>query len=561
MSLASRTVTVPDENRLNAVIYARFSSERQTENSIEFQLRADKAYCEQKGFRVIGEYIDRAMTGTNDNRPEFQRMIADAKKRQFAFIVVYRFDRFARNRYDSAIYKKQLERSGVRVLSTEESVGTGDEGIILESIYEAMAESYSRKLSRIVTEGMKQRALAGFSTGGNLPYAYKIVDRRLAIDEEKAPAVRLAFEMYVDGKTKSEIARELTARGYRTQKGNNISVWFVSGLLSNPTFKGESSFCGVKRDNPAIISPELFDKVQDLLEKNKRHYGKKTEGMYFALTGKVFCGHCGAAMVGDSGNGVGGRYYYYSCINKKNRRACKKKSERQDWLEKYVCEQTANFVLAPKNISYIAKRVAEASAADLGCDRIAELERELARIDRQFDALTESLVKTTNPTFLKKINEKAEALTAQKEAAEKEHAALCLRRELCVTPSDVEMYLRSFAHGDPSDPDYRRRLINTLVNAVYVWDDKILIYYNYNVENNAEMEFADVCKDADKPLPPSRQDASDHMPPSSSPSPATAPTPPKCSDSLTIGSPKHKLSELIDVVFYNGLFGAIISRG
>lgn len=540
MSLASKTVTVPEENRLNAVIYARFSSERQTENSIDFQLRADKAYCEQKGFRVVGEYIDRAMTGTNDNRPEFQRMIADAKKRQFAFVIVYRFDRFARNRYDSAIYKKQLERSGVRVLSTEESVGTGDEGIILESIYEAMAESYSRKLSRIVTEGMKQKAMAGLSTGGNLPYAYKVIDHRLTVDEEKAPAVKLAFEMYADGKTKSEIARELTARGYRTQKGNDISASFISGMLSNPTFKGENDFCGVKRESPAIVTAELYDKVQDLLQKNKRQYGKKTEGTYFALTGKLFCGHCGAAMIGDSGNGKGGTYYYYSCINKKNRRACKKKSERQDWLEKYVCEQTANFVLAPKNISYIAKRVAEASAADLGCDRIAELERELARIDRQFDALTESLVKTTNPTFLKKINEKAEALTAQKEAAEKEHAALCLRRELCVTPSDVEMYLRSFAHGDPSDPDYRRRLINTLVNAVYVWDDKILIYYNYNVENNTEMEFADVCKDADKPLPPSRQDASDHMPPSSSPSPATAPTPPKCSDSLTIGSPTIK---------------------
>lgn len=562
MSLASKTVTVPRENQLNAVIYARFSSERQTENSIEFQLRADKAYCEQKGFRVIGEYIDRAMTGTNDNRPEFQRMIADAKKRQFAFIVVYRFDRFARNRYDSAIYKKQLERSGVRVLSTEESVGTGDEGIILESIYEAMAESYSRKLSRIVTEGMKQKAIAGLSTGGKVPFGYKIVDHRLAIDEEKAPAVRLAFEMYADGKTKSEIMREMNSRGCRTQQGNKITVAFVTRMLENQTFMGTSSFCGVKRDNPAIISPELFDKVQDLLKKNKQHHGKRTDGMYFALTGKVFCGHCGAAMIGDSGTGKSGRnYYYYSCINKKKRRACKKKSERQDWLEKYVCEQTVNFVLAPKNISYISKRVAEASAADLGCGRIAELEREIARIDRQFDALTESLIKTTNPTFLKKINEKAEALTAQKEAAEKEHAALCLRRELCVTPSDVEMYLRSFAHGDPSDPDYRRRLINTLVNAVYVWDDKILIYYNYNVENNAEMEFADVCKDADKPLPPSRQDASDHLPLSPSPSPATAPTPPKCSDSLTIGSPKHKLSELIDVVFYNGLFGAIISRG
>ena len=234
MSL-SKPVTVPEENQRNAVLYARFSSERQTENSIDFQLRADRAYCEQKGFRVVGEYIDRAISGTTDNRPEFQRMIADAKKQQFAFVIVYRFDRFARNRYDSAIYKKTLERSGVRVLSTEESVGTGDEGIILESIYEAMAESYSRKLSRIVTEGMKQKAIAGLSTGGALPFAYKIVDHRLAIDEDKAPYVRRAFEMYADGKTKSEIAKELNACGCRTQFGNHLEIKFISRMLANPT--------------------------------------------------------------------------------------------------------------------------------------------------------------------------------------------------------------------------------------------------------------------------------------------------------------------------------------
>lgn len=524
MSLASRTVTVPEENRLNAVIYARFSSERQTENSIDFQLRADKAYCEQKGFRVVGEYIDRAMTGTNDNRPEFQRMIADAKKRQFAFVIVYRFDRFARNRYDSAIYKKRLERSGVRVLSTEESVGTGDEGIILESIYEAMAESYSRKLSRIVTEGMKQKAMAGLSTGGNPPYAYKVIDHRLTVDEEKAPAVRLAFEMYADGKTKSVIARELTARGYRTRKGNDISVSFVSGILSNPTFKGENDYCGVKRESPAIVTEELYDKVQDLLKKNKRQYGKKTEGTYFALTGKLFCGHCGAAMIGDSGNGKGGTYYYYSCINKKKRRTCKKKSERKDWLEKFVCEQTAIYILDKNNIAHIAKRVEAASADDLGASRLKELERERRAINKEIDDAADAIIKAASQRLIDRINAKVDALEKRLDDVDTEISELKLRREMQLTAADVELFLRSFAVGNIDDPEYRRKLINTLVNAVYVWDDKIIIYYNVSGVTGTEVTYSDAIQTAE---------TADTSETSESPLPADS------SDSLCNGSPNE----------------------
>ena len=116
---------VPAEYAQNAVLYCRYSSDKQTENSIDAQLRACKAYCDNKGLRVVGEYIDRAISGTTDHRPDFQRMIADAKKQRFAFIIVYRFDRFARNRYDSALYKKDLEALGIRVLSTEESIGVG----------------------------------------------------------------------------------------------------------------------------------------------------------------------------------------------------------------------------------------------------------------------------------------------------------------------------------------------------------------------------------------------------------------------------------------------------
>lgn len=563
MSL-SKPVTVPEENQRNAVLYARFSSERQTENSIDFQLRADRAYCEQKGFRVVGEYIDRAISGTTDNRPEFQRMIADAKKQQFAFVVVYRFDRFARNRYDSAIYKKTLERSGVRVLSTEESVGTGDEGIILESIYEAMAESYSRKLSRIVTEGMKQKAIAGLSTGGALPYAYKIVDHRLAIDEDKAPYVRRAFEMYADGKTKSEIAKELNACGCRTQFGNPLNIAFISRMLSNPTYKGENDYCGIKRESPAIVTPELFDKVQTLLQKNKKQYGRKTGGAYFALTGKLFCGTCGAAMIGDSGTGKNGNtHYYYTCINRKNRRTCRKKSEQRDWLEKYVCTQTVDFILAGKNIDFIAQRVSACSEAEAGTAAIRALERQLSGINRELDEAADALIKTRSNSIIKRINEKVEVLEARQLSIEEELAALRLRQDLRVTAKDVTAYLSAFVGGDVNDPEYRRLLINTLVNAVYVWDDKILIYYN--ISGNREMQYTDACLDTGI-IPNTNADTSPDITTDTAANTLIATDseitnpPPTVSDSLSNGSPLHQLSEHIRLIFYDDVFGAIISR-
>ena len=266
--------SVPEEFALNCVLYCRFSSDKQSENSIDFQLRADREYCEKKGLKIVGEYIDRAMTGTNDERPEFQRMIRDARSRRFAFVVVYRFDRFARNRYDSAIYKKQLETYGVRVLSTEESVSVGDEGIILEAIYEAMAESYSRRLSRVVFNGMKEKALKGFSTGGKTPFGYKIEDHRYIIDERFAPIVKMIFELYHQGKTKTQIARELNSRGYKTNYHNDFNVNNISKILCNRSYIGENQFAGVLRPCPALIDKDLFDSVQAILKQNSKSYGK-----------------------------------------------------------------------------------------------------------------------------------------------------------------------------------------------------------------------------------------------------------------------------------------------
>ena len=527
---------VPESCAMNAVIYARYSSEKQTENSIDFQLRAGHTYCEAKGFKVVGEYIDRAISGTSDSRPEFQRMITDAKKQCFAFIIVYRFDRFSRNRYDSAIYKKQLELCGVRVLSTEESIGNGDESIILESIYEAMAESYSRRLSRIVTQGMRETAMKGLSTGGKIPFGLKVVDRMIAIDEDSAPAIRYLFEARADGIPKKPIADELNKRGYRTKKGCLFTHNSVAKLLSNPMYKGIHNYAGIERTCPAIVSTELWDRANEIEKKEKKKYGKRVTGLIYALSGKLFCGDCGAAMVGDMGTSKSGKSYaYYTCAKRKKNRSCAKKSEKQDFIEWYVCEQTI-LLLTDKNIKLIAKKVYEAQLKDNSIEKkIEDLKKQIASIDRELDAAAESLIKTNSTSIIKRINEKVEGLEERRNIFEVELSEVELAKGLTLGIPEIEAYLSQFKNGDPLDENFRHRLIKTLINCVYLFDDKLIIYYN--VGNTKEISYIDVLS--------SMEELNDS-------------TPSTCSNSLTIGPPKNKLSEHRRIVYMRGGFGQLL---
>ena len=527
---------VPESCAMNAVIYARYSSEKQTENSIDFQLRAGHSYCEAKGFRVIGEYIDRAISGTSDNRPEFQRMINDAKKQRFAFIIVYRFDRFARNRYDSAIYKKQLELCGVRVLSTEESIGTGDEGIILESIYEAMAESYSRRLSRIVTQGMRETAMKGFSTGGNLSYGYKTVDRIATPDESIAPAIRHCFKSRDSGTPKKVIAEELNSMGYRTKTGKLFTIQAVTRILENPVYKGVNNYNGIERTCPAIVEAELWDRVHAMDEKEKKRYGKKTSDVVYALSGKLFCGNCGAAMIGDKGTSRSGKQYtYYTCAKRKKSRECTKKSEKRDFIEWYICEQTI-LLLTDKNIKTIAKGIYAAQRKDNAIEKkISELKKQLSSIDHELDAAADALIKTNSAAIIKRINEKVAGLEERRSIFEAELSEVELAKEIRLGLPEIEAYLAQFKNGDPLDENFRHKLIKTLINCVYLFDDKLIIYCN--VENMKEISHIEMLSDLDE------LDDS---------------TPSMCSSSLTDAPPNNKLSEHKRIKYMRGGFGQLL---
>ena len=130
---------------MRAVIYARYSSDNQTEASIE-------EFAERTGIDVIGNYIDRAFSAKSDHRPEFQRMIKDSYKHAFDCIIVWKLDRFSRNRYDSAHYKTLLRKNGVKVISAMESISEGSEGILLESVLEGFKRSNGHNISNLRTK-------------------------------------------------------------------------------------------------------------------------------------------------------------------------------------------------------------------------------------------------------------------------------------------------------------------------------------------------------------------------------------------------------------------------
>lgn len=198
---------------MRAVIYPRYSSDNQREESIEGQIRECMEYAERNGITIVGTYIDRAMSAKTDNRPQFQQMIRDSYKGLFDLVIVWKLDRFARNRYDSAHYKSILKKNGVKVVSARESIAEGSEGILLESVLEGYAEYFSADLAEKVNRGMMENALKCMNNGAGIPLGYYVDDtQHLQIDEKKVPYVREIFQRFADGEMIKTIIADLNAR-------------------------------------------------------------------------------------------------------------------------------------------------------------------------------------------------------------------------------------------------------------------------------------------------------------------------------------------------------------
>jgi DNA invertase Pin-like site-specific DNA recombinase len=287
--------------KMKAVIYARYSSENQTENSIEGQLRECKEYAARHNMTIIGSYIDRALSAKIDNRPEFQRMIADSSKKQFNVVLIWKLDRFARNRLDSATYRAILKRNGVNVVSAKENISEGPEGIILEAMLEGMAEYYSAELSVKVKRGQKEGALKCRAVG-SIPFGYKVNSEKMfEIDPLTAPIVLEVFTKYADGMTVKEIGTDLDSRAvFANSKYKYTNKASLHNILKNRRYMGEYRYGDVVTPGgmPAIVPEEIFNRVQERMAKNRHKPAYMKADTEYILTTKLFCGKCGAMMVG-----------------------------------------------------------------------------------------------------------------------------------------------------------------------------------------------------------------------------------------------------------------------
>ena len=257
----------------HAVIYARYSSHSQGEQSIEGQLAAAKAYAEARGYTIIREYVDRAMTGRNDNRDEFQKMLSDCAKKQFQVIIVWKVDRFGRNREEITFNKYRAKKHGVRVEYVAENVPNSPEGVILESVLEGMAEYYSLQLSQNIRRGYSENAKKGKYAGGQIPYGYKLdEDKYFIIDPKTGPVVQWIFESYTNGATMVEIAEKLNGAGLRTYQGNLFTKNGLRTILKNERYTGVYRFkdeiC-IEGGTPALVSKDTFQAAQKRLRGNQ----------------------------------------------------------------------------------------------------------------------------------------------------------------------------------------------------------------------------------------------------------------------------------------------------
>lgn len=433
-------------------------------------------YAKNNGYLVVGEYIDRAQSGTTDSRAEFQRMIADSDKHIFEGVLVYQLDRFARNRYDSAINKAKLKKNGVRVISARENISDDASGILVEGVLESMAEYYSAELSQKIRRGMEINAQKCLANGSNPGLGYKVdSERRYYVDEEEAKIVREIFERYASGETVADIIRDLNRRKLTTFLGKPFNKNSVHRILNNRRYIGYYLYKGQETPGgmPRIIEDELFERVHHILDRNKKAPARARGREEYLLTTKLFCGYCREMMTGYGGTGKSGKtYHYYACNNFK-RRKCKKKVISKEKIEDRVVLECRK-LLTDSNIERIAASVSEVCESNRDTASIKRIRAAIQEADTAIENLWKALERGQAADM---ITERIEKRQHEKEELQAQ-LAVEMAKQVTLTAPQVRAYLYSLRQGDKNDENIKRGIINIFLRAVYLYDDRFTLVLN-----------------------------------------------------------------------------------
>jgi len=484
------------ENEKKAVIYARYSpGSKQTEQSIEGQERDCLAFANANGYTTIGKYYDKGLTGKTDKRPEFQRMIKDSYKQIFQYVIVWQLDRFARNKYESAIHKNTLKKNDIKVLSAKENISDDPTGILMETMLEGMAEYYSAELRVKVKRGMNESFLKGLALGGTRVYGYDIVDKHFVVNEKEAKIIRKIFDEFASGKLIKDINKWLNDNKIYNKLGRPFLYNQVITILKNKKYIGTYTFADHERQDviPPIVDKAVFDLAQKRIEKHRMKPASLKAREQYLLTHKVFCGYCEQPLIADCGtNPQGNIYRYYKCTNKKKSiQPCDKKQVNKEWLENTVVNCT-NDLLTDEFIIRAAKQlIAYNKKADVNT-KLAHYEKELAEVQKKLNSYLDAIEKglfnnTTQSRMLELESQKADLEHLIDEEK--------LDTPLPLVEEEVIFWLSQFQNGDINDLKFRERLIDTFVNKIIIYNDKMIIVFNVREQDNEKLTVKEIIDD------------------------------------------------------------------
>jgi len=485
---------------MKAAAYARYSSDNQRDESIDAQLRAIREYCQRNNIQLIKIYTDEARSATTDDRPGFLRIIQESSLGLFDVVIVHKLDRFSRDRYDSAYYKRQLKKNGVRLISVLEHLDDSPESIILESVLEGMAEYYSRNLARETMKGMRETALQCKHTGGIPPLGYNVTeDKSYIINDFEAHIVRMIFEMYASGAGYSKIISVLNSSGYRTKTGRSFGKNSLHDILKNEKYRGvyifnrSASKTNGKRNNhksksseeviridggmPRIIDDDIWERVKSRMEKQKHTPGVNKAREVYLLSGKIYCGKCGGAMVGNRRRAGRNKDIYasYECSTRKRAKTCDMKEIEKGFVENAVIEQLETDILSPEAIEKLIVII-----SDYAASQNAEFTRDIKLFTDQLTGVQTEINNIINAIaagmFHPSMKEHMDVLEAKKASLKiKLEEAKRQAQIHAPTPEMIRQYICKDANIKNKSLEGQKRIIQTYVNKVIVFEDEIHI--------------------------------------------------------------------------------------
>jgi DNA invertase Pin-like site-specific DNA recombinase len=450
----------------------------QKDESIEIQVAECNTYAKANNLNVVATYADRALTGKTDKRPEFQKMMRHAERRQFDVVIAYKSNRMGRNMLQALLNEQKLSDYGIRCVYTKEDFGDTAAGRFALRNMMNVSQFYSENMAEDIKIGLLNNAEKCMIANGSIPMGYvKGEDGKFALDPPKAAIIREAFERVDSGEPFVDIARDFNSRGLKTKRG---SIWHKNSfqhMIVNERYTGVYIYDTVRIEGgvPQIVDKELFLRVQERLKTKKNPRGRHREYGEYLLTGKLFCGKCGSPMVGQSGTSkLGKLYYYYICNSKADNNACGKKRVRRDWCEREIAEALKYMLSDDKMLNRMADTVIEFGKQYRARSDIAILEQQLKAIDKSLSnmasAIEQGIITETTKDRL---------LELEKEKRRVQNQLLLERADIFdVSKEKLLLWYGSFRHGDINNKDYQRGLIDNILVSAYVYDDHFKIDIN-----------------------------------------------------------------------------------